>query len=476
MKRVAIVLTAVIALCAASNAPADGQADNKPTGQRLAHVPGGQMKSPAAWYIESIDKIVSLTDAQKKAITAFMEARDAIMKDFQTRNAERMKAASNAMMEAYKSKDAAAIAKAQKAYQEIWAPMTQIMKNSQADLASVLTAEQTAKLRDHRLMTVVKSMTDPIKLSEEQIKQLRAACKGLALENTYEGGWPKFNEALQKVLTAQQKHDIAKHRAMMYVKGMFQPAKLTAEQIKKAEAACDELLKAQPPKMLWDYTIVNKLNERVTAILSDGQKASLAKARRGWQGLGGMTAPAAAAKKPESDKPAPTQPFQIIIAEGDAVVLKAEGGKYWLGINVSLPSPELRKKLALPPHQGLVVDHVLPKSPADKLLQPHDVILQAGGAAIKGVGDLVAAIQQAKGHMLPLQLNRDGKPLKVVVKPAKRPGDGLVFQLPGAPAAKPKAAKSDPGVAALVELNKRLEELTVEVRKLRESVESLKKK
>ena len=142
MKRL-LVLAAAMTLASAANLWAEekaapgtpvqnaGSGGGLVAGQSGNGVWGG--KSAAQWYIESIDKIVNLTDAQKKAITASIESRDKAMREFQAQNAEKLKAAGTAMMEAYKSKDKEAVAKAQKAYQDLYAPMHEAMKKSQSD-------------------------------------------------------------------------------------------------------------------------------------------------------------------------------------------------------------------------------------------------------------------------------------------------------------------------------------------------------
>ena len=89
-------------------------------------------KTAAQWYIDSIDKIVHLTDAQKKAITATIEARGKASQEFQAKNAEKLKAASATMVEAYKTKDNDFIAKVKKAFMDLNAPMYEGMKKSQS--------------------------------------------------------------------------------------------------------------------------------------------------------------------------------------------------------------------------------------------------------------------------------------------------------------------------------------------------------
>jgi Spy/CpxP family protein refolding chaperone len=241
-----------------------------------------QTKSAADWYIQSIDKIVNLTDEQKKTITDIIETRDKSMKEFQAQSADKIKAAGNAMMEAYKSKDKDAISKAQKDYQELYAPMHQIMKKSQADLTNVLTAEQKAKLQESRLMSLVKGLTAPVQLSEEQIKQVKAAAGDLMKDDDPQGymrGYGKLNELIQQILTPEQKATIAKTRAMSSIKFTFGAAKLTADQMEQVEAACDELVKDQTIK---SEEVYKKLTETVDRLLTDEQKEALKKGRSGF--------------------------------------------------------------------------------------------------------------------------------------------------------------------------------------------------
>jgi beta-lactamase regulating signal transducer with metallopeptidase domain len=69
-----------------------------------------------------------------------------------------------------------------------------------------------------------------------------------------------------------------------------------------------------------------------------------------------------------------------------------------LGVHVSRPSPALADQLDLPPDQGLVIDQVLPRTPADKAgLKPHDVLLEVGGKRVPGtVEGLLRQLAQIK--------------------------------------------------------------------------------
>jgi len=112
--------------------------------------------------------------------------------------------------------------------------------------------------------------------------------------------------------------------------------------------------------------------------------------------------------------------------EGVIVINEEEApqGEYWIGLEVA-PLPANHKPLAgspqLPENFGLAVEEVMPDSPAAKAgLKSDDVLLYAAGKPLKERGDLIAAIQAAKDTDLAIGLVRDGKTMKLAVKPARR--------------------------------------------------------
>ena len=306
MKRLFVVAAVMVLACAAS-LRADEKAAPGASGKPAANSFGGGtlfagpfvggsgrggVASAARWYIDSIDKIVNLTDAQKKAITASIEARDKAMQEFQAKNAEKLKAAGTSMMEAYKAKDKEAIAKVQKAYQDLYAPLHEAMKKSQAELDNVLTAEQKEKLQDNRAMNWIKSMTDPVQLTDEQMKKLKAAYGELTKTAGLNAIGRSLPDVIQSVLTAQQKATIAKHRAMIYVKAMFARAKLNDEQMKRVEALVNELVKDANLKTVMDGPWFNKLAEKIRVLLTAEQKDALQSPMVwGGGGSGGISVP-----------------------------------------------------------------------------------------------------------------------------------------------------------------------------------------
>jgi hypothetical protein len=97
---------------------------------------------------------------------------------------------------------------------------------------------------------------------------------------------------------------------------------------------------------------------------------------------------------------------------------------YWLGVLASQPSEEMRQELHLPKDQGLLVEQVQPKSPAEMAgLKEHDVLLKANGKTLGDIHDLMKLIDEVKEGKLTLELLRGGKHETVGATLAKRPAD-----------------------------------------------------
>jgi Spy/CpxP family protein refolding chaperone len=356
MKRL-LVLTAAIALCTvaqlwAADEPrsAGNKEAAKPSNKErpAVNVWGGGFaggKSAAQWYIESTEKIVPLSDAQKKAITEIMEARDKAIRDFQTENKEKLQAGVTALTEAFKSQDKEKIAQAQKAYQDLYAPMHEAMKKSQAALENVLTQEQRDKLLDNRATTWIKAMTDPAQLSDEQVKKLKAAYAEVSKAGEREN-WAKLSDTLENILTPEQKTTIFKHRTMGYVKAVYARAKLSDEQMKQVEALVAEQAKNAELKTQWQSFA--KLQEKINALLTPEQKETV-KTAYTWSATvtpapgssvqknpapaNEKKAPATEKKEPGGEKKEPGVKVQKLGGEGIRFIISGgnliigEGGK-----------------------------------------------------------------------------------------------------------------------------------------------------
>ncbi len=100
-------------------------------------------------------------------------------------------------------------------------------------------------------------------------------------------------------------------------------------------------------------------------------------------------------------------------------------GDYWLGVQCAPVGEPLRAQFGLDEGQGLVVQGVLPDSPAAKAgLKQYDVLAAVDGQPIKGLADLIAAVEKAKDKEdLTLEVIRGGKRQELKARPAKRPAD-----------------------------------------------------
>ncbi len=100
-------------------------------------------------------------------------------------------------------------------------------------------------------------------------------------------------------------------------------------------------------------------------------------------------------------------------------------GDYWLGVQCAPVSAALRAQLGLDEGQGLVVESVLPDSPAAKAgLQQYDVLAAVDGKPIQGLADLIAAVAKAKDNNdVSLEVIRGGKRTELKARPAKRPAE-----------------------------------------------------
>jgi hypothetical protein len=107
-------------------------------------------------------------------------------------------------------------------------------------------------------------------------------------------------------------------------------------------------------------------------------------------------------------------------------------GEYWLGLQCHTAQPALRAQLHLGEDPGIVVEHIMPDSPAAKAgFARFDVILKADNKKLVDVPDLLQAVDAAKDKPMSVEIIRDGQTKTITVTPAKRPEDARF--LPGPP-------------------------------------------
>ena len=100
----------------------------------------------------------------------------------------------------------------------------------------------------------------------------------------------------------------------------------------------------------------------------------------------------------------------------------AEPAGRWIGVGVA-PIPEvLKSHLNLADGLGVMVDQVIPDSPAARAgLRRHDVLIAAGGVAVSDTQSLINAVRAVQDGSLELRWIRGGKEMTAEVIPAERP-------------------------------------------------------
>jgi len=236
-----------------------------------ATVPAGMYSAAGAgalWYVQYIDRIVGLSDSQKAAMTEIIQARDKAMARFRAESAEEIKTAGQALHKAFQSKDRDAIAQAQQDYQALFAPLHEIMRKAENDLANVLTPEQKSALRDYQLMSMIRGMTFPVQLDDAQIRKIKDACG----ESDPRGLGAKLQRTLKQVMTPEQKTRLHEHRLMAMVGGLTAPVQLNEEQLQRIRDAFQDA--DADPRMRG-----HELQEMLKHVLTPEQKTKIVASR-----------------------------------------------------------------------------------------------------------------------------------------------------------------------------------------------------
>lgn len=100
---------------------------------------------------------------------------------------------------------------------------------------------------------------------------------------------------------------------------------------------------------------------------------------------------------------------------------------YWIGLRGrNVEEPVLRTQFQLAADMGVVVEQIVPESPAAKAgLRQHDILLRANGEALQSMEQLAEAVRTSEGQPLKLQLIRLSKEETIVVVPEERSVDLL---------------------------------------------------
>jgi hypothetical protein len=118
---------------------------------------------------------------------------------------------------------------------------------------------------------------------------------------------------------------------------------------------------------------------------------------------------------------------------------------YWIGVQGGEILPPLQAQLELEENEGVLVEWVVPESPADKAgVKQYDVILNVNGTPVSHVGDIVKKVDEIKDKELTLAIIRKSKPEELKLTPEKRPDNA---KFPGLPKQQQRSFNSvHPGV------------------------------
>jgi serine protease Do len=118
----------------------------------------------------------------------------------------------------------------------------------------------------------------------------------------------------------------------------------------------------------------------------------------------------------------------INLAKHVAEQLMASGTvqRAWLGIQLAELTPELAEGFGLSEQRGILVQDVLPRTPAEKAgLKRNDVIVAFDGQSVSDLPKFRLKVADTKiGSHIPITVLRDGKRIPITVTLSERPKDG----------------------------------------------------
>lgn len=106
----------------------------------------------------------------------------------------------------------------------------------------------------------------------------------------------------------------------------------------------------------------------------------------------------------------------------DVQALKVGSSSKWIGVMCRQVDEVLRAHMDIPAGVGLIIEEVLPDSPAaNSGLEQFDILLEANGEALRSQELLVKAVREAGDNPLKLTWLRRGDEMTGTVQPADRP-------------------------------------------------------
>jgi hypothetical protein len=101
--------------------------------------------------------------------------------------------------------------------------------------------------------------------------------------------------------------------------------------------------------------------------------------------------------------------------------VRPEPPSYWIGVSVGSIEPALRAQLQLPERYGLLALGVVKDSPAEKAgVKPHDILLRLDGEGLTNQTQLIQIVQAKGEKPISLELVREGKKETIEITPQRR--------------------------------------------------------
>ena len=140
----------------------------------------------------------------------------------------------------------------------------------------------------------------------------------------------------------------------------------------------------------------------------------------------------------------PESQDKTLLADPSQMERLAPVSEYWIGVQCAEVMPALRYHLNLDEQEGMLVEQVVPESPAAKCgVEQYDVILAVNGKAVKAIEDIIKAVEEVQDGKLTMSTIRKGKPMELKVTPEKRPDSA---KLPAMPPRQRMFRSLEPGV------------------------------
>ncbi len=98
-----------------------------------------------------------------------------------------------------------------------------------------------------------------------------------------------------------------------------------------------------------------------------------------------------------------------------------EPPSFWIGVSVGSIEPALRAQLQLPNKYGLLALEVVKDSPAEKAgIRPHDILLRLDGEALTDQAVLIQIVQSKGEKTVSLEMVREGKHETIEITPERK--------------------------------------------------------